>query len=212
MRMINGLIISLSLFIGIAQAENSQPNTYQVGAITVTPERVSSTDWLGEPIMKSIRSYGIKSAVSDVLFLTQKTLDQVTQKLSGVRSVDSVYAVHIYGESGGSRKIENIVGLSVITESAGELTMTSYALQNQRFSKTDAYSAPVEGALDCDSIVNMAITLTPAGSAVKVVTLGRAHYAGTPKVDSGYSRNLAISAIELAMKRAKNNKVIFKDY
>ncbi|RUO81266.1 hypothetical protein CWI84_00450 [Idiomarina tyrosinivorans] len=216
--------IILSLLLVFTSAANAQqrlssdkfiPRTLVVGDYRVESDKTFINQWLGEPILKGIQSYGVESVSAMSAFVSAAEVDQFAQQLSHDQSLKNIYAVQVYGEDYHEGVMEKITGFTLIqrdSEQPRGFTISTYKMNgNGKFSLVKSLSGGGVGAFDCSSISTTAVYLGSPNKKLASLTVGHLSYPDKPIAETRFANWLMNQTLKMAIERNTSNRSIFVD-
>lgn len=85
---------------------------FNIDGYHLVAERAVLGHWLGEPLMKSVESYGINKVDTAIVFAQRTDLVKLTQQItdSTFDTNSDVQAIHIYGEGFNNGVVDKVTG------------------------------------------------------------------------------------------------------
>lgn len=208
----------VSLFSATATATNDENNTddntiFNIDGYHLNAERAVLGHWLGEPIMKSVESYGINKVDTAIVFAQKTDLMKLTQRVtdSTFDTNHDVQAIHIYGEGFNNGVVDKVTGYSILVKddsSAEGFRMDTYKVKNDGSYKLfKPLSGSVVGAMDCNSAATAAVVFGRANKDLVAMTVGKTYYDEKPVSESKFSSYLLNTSIGFAMQRSQGSPV-----
>lgn len=206
-----------SMFSATAAANeksNIEDNTiFNIDGYHLDAERAILGHWLGEPIMKSVQSYGINKVDTAIVFAQKNDLVKLTQQVtdSTFDTNNDVQAIHIYGEGFNNGVVDKVTGYSVLVKddsSAEGFRIETYKAKNDgSYTLFKPLSGSVVGAMDCNSVATAAVVFGRANTDLVAMTVGKTHYEEKPVSESKFSSYLLNTSIGFAMQRSQGSPV-----